>query len=118
MMIRYGFGRSFGFGFPLWGAIVGFVLFFLLIVAIVWLIVILARPRRLGHMGPFAYRHPYQNPALHELDLAYARGQVAREEYLRRRADLSWSGYPDGPQSSGDSPQVPGGTSPGFTPPQ
>jgi uncharacterized membrane protein len=111
--MRYGFGRGIGFGFPLWGAIVGFVLLFLLVAAIAWLIVVLARPRRFGPMDPFAYRHPHHNPALHELDLAYARGQVSREEYLRRRADLSWSGYPGGPPAG--SPQEPGESS---TPPQ
>jgi hypothetical protein len=115
-MIRYGFVRGIGLGFPLWGAIVGFVLLFLLILAIVWLIVIVARPRRFGGMGSFPYRHPYQSPALHELDLAYARGQLSREEYLRRRADLSWSGYPGGPPPPGDTPQAPGGTSQGPTP--
>jgi hypothetical protein len=67
-------------------------------------------------VGPFAYRHPYQNPALHELDLAYARGQLSREEYLRRRADLSWSGYPGGPPSQGDAFRAPGDTPQGPTP--
>ena len=28
------------------------------------------------------------NPAVDELDLRYARGEVSREEYLQRRADL------------------------------
>jgi uncharacterized membrane protein len=105
-MIRTGFVRGFGvgFGFPLWGAIVGFVLFFLLIAVLVWLVIVLSRPRRFGPMGPYAYRHPYQSPALHELDLAYARGQLSREEYLRRRADLSWAGYPGGPPTPGGTP--------------
>jgi putative membrane protein len=31
---------------------------------------------------------PPHNPALAELDLRYARGEVTREEYLQRRADL------------------------------
>ena len=31
---------------------------------------------------------PPPNPALTELDLRYARGEVTREEYLQRRADL------------------------------
>jgi len=94
---------------------VGFVLLFLLVAAIVWLIVVLARPHRFSPMGPYAYRHQFHNPALHELDLAYARGQVSREEYLRRRADLSWSGYPGGPPPDGG-PQAPGGTPSGPTP--
>lgn len=38
---------------------------------------------------------PHRSPALDELDLLYARGQVPREEYLGRRADLlgTTSGY-------------------------
>jgi putative membrane protein len=32
---------------------------------------------------------PPHSPALAELDLRYARGEVTREEYLQRRADLT-----------------------------
>lgn len=31
---------------------------------------------------------PPPNPAITELDMRYARGDIAREEYLQRRADL------------------------------
>ncbi|HXA28355.1 MAG TPA: SHOCT domain-containing protein [Candidatus Angelobacter sp.] len=44
----------------------------------------LANPPRLGRQAP----PPPHNPALTELDLRYARGEVSREEYLQRRADL------------------------------
>jgi len=38
-----------------------------------------------------------QSPALHELDMRYARGEVERDEYLRRRADLLGQTPPPGP---------------------
>jgi putative membrane protein len=61
----------------------------LIVIAIVAGVVLLARmwsqqhPRH-GHVGP----PPPSNAALSELDLRYARGEVGREEYLQRRADL------------------------------
>ena len=36
-------------------------------------------------------------PAMHELDLRYARGEISRDEYLQRRADLSGHGPQPGP---------------------
>jgi len=36
-----------------------------------------------------------QSPAIHELNLRYARGEINRDEYLQRRADLL--GHPPGP---------------------
>ena len=41
-------------------------------------------------------------PALEELDLRYARGEVAREDYLQRRADLlGAAGYGPPPAAQG-----------------
>jgi|GEM_PF-608824 len=39
------------------------------------------------------------DPALHELRLRYARGDIGREEYLQRAADLGQSGAQSGAQS-------------------
>jgi putative membrane protein len=68
-------------------------LFWLLIVvalvagAILLARLLLDRPRSLGgRWGAPPWQH--QNPALHELDLRYARGELDRTEYLQRRADL------------------------------
>jgi hypothetical protein len=95
---------------PGWFWIVGLVFFALTIGSIVWLIVSLSRP---GHWtrpywGPGWYGptppQAQQSPALQELDIAYARGQLSREEYFRRRADLTgWSPPGGAPGFSGGS---------------
>ena len=72
----------------------------LIVVAIVVGVVLLARMWMArppaGRTGP----PPPPNPALAELDLRYARGEVSREEYLQRRADLLghlWTSPPTTP---------------------
>ena len=105
MFIRYGHGA--GFGLPLWFDIVGLILFALMIASIIWLVVALSRPgrpARMGWYGGVGYGPRFRHPALDELDLAYARGQLTRDDYFRRRADLTgWS--------------PPGGPAPGFAGP-
>jgi hypothetical protein len=90
MFMRYGYG---GFGFPLWFSIIGLILFALMAGSIIWLVISLSRPGRRVRMGWYAggggYGPRFRHPALDELDLAYARGQVTRDEYFRRRADLT-----------------------------
>jgi hypothetical protein len=108
MFIRYGYG---GGGFPLWFSIIGLILFALMIGSIIWLVISLSRPgRRVGmrwYAGGGGYGPRFHTPALQELDLAYARGQLTREEYFRRRADLTGWGPPGGP------PGFAGGPGPG-----
>jgi hypothetical protein len=89
-----------GWGGPGWFWIVGLVLFALMICSVVWLALAVGRPRTWtrpywgpGWYGPAPDHRPQ---ALEELDLAYARGQLSREEYFRRRADLSGSPAPGG----------------------
>lgn len=111
-MFRFGPG---GFGvFPLVGGILGLVLFALMIGSAIWLIVSFSRPGRWsrGFPGPGYAPPPYRSPALEELDLAYARGQVTREEYFRRRADLTGWAPPGGPPGF----SAPGGSAPGPEP--
>jgi uncharacterized membrane protein len=112
MFIRYGYGV----GFPLWGTIIGLILFALLIGSIVWLVIAISRPGRhvrMGWYGGAPYGPRPRHPALDELDIAYARGQLSREEYLQRRADLTggWGppgGPPPGFGGPGPGPQDPG----------
>jgi putative membrane protein len=74
-----------------------------LVVGTVFIVrMLLARPHLLTRPTPPAP----PSPALAELDLRYARGEVSREEYLQRRADLLGYGHGAGP--SGAPPIPPG----------
>ena len=67
-------------------------LFFLLVaVAVVVGIVLVVRilARRPHQAPPMMGPPPWRSPALHELDMSYARGTLSREDYLQRRADLT-----------------------------
>lgn len=64
-------------------------------------------------LGRFVPPPPPVDPVLSELRLRYARGEISREEYLRRAADLGFpaeggSGAPPWPPSSG----APAGSAP------
>ena len=120
MFIRYGYG---GVGFPLWFSIIGLILFALMIGSIIWLVISLTRPGRHVGMrwsaGGGGYGPRFHPPALQELDIAYARGQLTREEYFRRRADLTSWGGPGGPPGfaggPGPGPQQGQGDDPGAS---
>ena len=67
------------------------ILFFMMLVVVgVIVLVIVGVTRSASHNAPpptpWAPHAP--NPALAALDLRYARGEIERDEYLRRRADL------------------------------
>jgi putative membrane protein len=72
-------GRMMGGGFMWFWAIFSVVLLALLVVGAIWLARTLTRPSS-SPGGP--------GPARAELDLRYARGELDREEYLQRRAEL------------------------------
>jgi putative membrane protein len=69
-------------GFMWFWAIFMVVVLALLVAGAIWLARTLTRPSSApgGPAGP--------SPARAELDLRYARGDLTREEYLQRRADL------------------------------
>jgi putative membrane protein len=71
-------GGMMGGGFTWFWAVFAVVLLALLVVGVVWLVRTLAWP---GSGGT-------TSAARQELDLRYARGELTREEYLQRRADL------------------------------
>jgi hypothetical protein len=112
MYMRYGYG---GFGFPLWFSIIALILFALMIGSIIWLVISFNRPGRNVRTHWYAgggYGPRFRHPALDELDIAYARGQLTRD------ADLTtgWGpaggppGFAGGP---GPGPQAPGNGDPG-----
>jgi putative membrane protein len=103
-MFRYGPGFHHG------PHVLAWLFFALLVAALVLGIVALVRswnrPRR-GLLGPYAPLHqhgPPPDPAVHELRTRYARGEVDRDEYLRRMSDL---GYPIPDAGSPPPPAVP-----------
>ena len=60
---------------------------------------VLSRP--MPPRAPYAHGPgmPPINP-VHELDLRYARGEIGRDEYLQRRADLTGQSPPAGPTAT------------------
>jgi putative membrane protein len=72
-------GNMMGGGFEWFWAILWVVVLALLVAGAIWLARTLTRPSN-PPSGP--------GPARAELDLRYARGDLTREEYLQRRADL------------------------------
>jgi putative membrane protein len=102
--------RAYGYGGPFW---IHDLFFFLVVVAIIAGLYVLVRGftlRRRPWWGPPDPGTPggprAPNPAVAELDLRYARGEVDRVEYLQRRADLL-----------GQTPSDGGGIPPGPAPP-
>jgi putative membrane protein len=93
------------------------VVWLLVLVAIITTVLLVARSSRRHASHPHqwsggqwqGYGHAgWQSPGLHELDLRYARGEITRDEYLQRRADmLSLPVPPPG----GPPPGTPGPTS-------
>jgi putative membrane protein len=72
-------GGMMGGGFEWFWAVLWVVVLALLVAGAIWLARTLTRPPN-PPSGP--------GPARAELDLRYARGELNREEYLQRRADL------------------------------
>jgi uncharacterized membrane protein len=76
---------------------------FLALIVVVAVVVLI---RRGGSEPHVAWKqHWLQNPAISELDVRYARGDIDREEYLQRRADLIGQATPSqpGPSAGADS---------------
>jgi uncharacterized membrane protein len=65
------------------------IVLFLIPLIVAAVVIALVRSAGHRHAPPPQWSLPEPpNPAIGELDLRYARGEVEREEYLRRRADL------------------------------
>lgn len=72
-----------------------FTIWLLVLLAIVWVVREVLRTIR-HHRTPMP---PPMTPALAELEMLYARGEVSRTDYLARRADLSGAQPPVPPPS-------------------
>jgi hypothetical protein len=65
--------------------VLGFTIWVLVILAVAWLLnELMATIRARSASAP-----PTPNPAMAELEMLYARGEVSRADYLTRRADLT-----------------------------
>ena len=79
------FGRGGDGAVSVLATVLKFTIWVLLILAAAWLVrEILAAIRSRRASAP-----PLPNPAMAELEMLYARGEVSRDDYLTRRADLS-----------------------------
>jgi hypothetical protein len=99
--------------------IVGTITWIVFLVAVLVLGVLIARQLLTRPMQPSTPYTPPRSPALDELDLRFARGEIAREEYLGRRNDLLatagllWPGFlpakppPGPPPPAGPPPDAP-----------
>jgi putative membrane protein len=75
------------------GTVLRFVALVLIIAAIVYLVRAFLQSRQRAWTPP----GPSRSPALDELDMRYARGEVTRDEYFARRADLMGAAPPAPP---------------------
>jgi uncharacterized membrane protein len=89
MRVFYYYGAG-----PFW---IGWVIWLVVLVAIITTVVLVARSSRRHAVyprqwsgGPWQghWHGGWQSPGLHELDIRYARGEITRDEYLQRRADM------------------------------
>jgi putative membrane protein len=78
----------------------------LLVVAglVVWAVVRLSNRPVVTAAPPSPAPPAARDPALEELRLRYARGEVSREEYLQRLQDLGGPAIPEAPSPPGSGP--------------
>jgi putative membrane protein len=101
-----------GWWWGFWGHFIPFILFLLLVGLVVWAVLRVSRrgfgpgPGSAGFAPVFA-----RDPALEEVRLRYARGEMSREEFVQRSWDLG--GRAEGTRSSGSTMTPPVQTEPG-----
>lgn len=77
-----------GGGWHILGGILPMVLFLILIGVAIWAVVRVTSANRAQFAGGPSAPAPHRDPALEELRLKYARGDMDREEFVRRSRDL------------------------------
>ena len=99
------------YGGPFW---LGWVISVVVLIAIITTVVLVARSSRRHVIYPHQWQGGqwqghwhggWQSPGLHELDIRYARGEITRDEYLQRRADILSNPIPP---AGGPPPATPG----------
>jgi putative membrane protein len=101
-----------GWWWGFWGRFIPLILFLVLIGLVVWA-VLRVSGRGFGPATGSAGLAPAfaRDPALEEVRLRYARGEMSREEFVQRSWDLG--GRAEGTRSSGSTMAPPGETEPG-----
>jgi putative membrane protein len=89
-----------------WAHFITFLFFLALIALVVWVVVRLTRPQMatMVPVGTGMRPPPHRDPALEEVRLRYARGEMTREEFVQRSRDLG--GVPE-PQGTRPEPPEP-----------
>ncbi len=84
-------------------------LFLIVIGVVVWAVLYLT-----SHRGPVAAvaGPPARDPAMEELRIRYARGELAREEFVQRSTDLGGAPPAVAPQPPAAAPEPPASTPP------
>jgi len=99
------------YGGPFW---LGWVISVVVLIAIITTVILVARSSRRHVISPHQWQGGqwqghwhggWQSPGLHELDIRYARGEITRDEYLQRRADILSNPIPP---AGGPPPATPG----------
>lgn len=81
-MMGYGHDWSSMGGMMIFGGLIWLVLLVLAVVAIVWVV------RSTVHVPHAGLHPPQRSPGLDILEERYARGEIGREEYFEKKADL------------------------------
>jgi putative membrane protein len=101
LLARLGIRR----GHPLFGLLVLLLLLVLIVLGVVGIVTLLRNQKRPPAVGggvpPPRATGPHYDPVVTELRLRYARGELSREEYVQRAADLGFRPDP------GDTPAAP-----------
>jgi uncharacterized membrane protein len=91
-------GRGFvhhGWWWGFWGHFIPFLLFVGLIALVVWALFRFSGPRYAPAVAsPGVAPMPRRDPALEEVRLRYARGEMSREEFVQRNQDLGGESQP------------------------
>lgn len=90
-------------GWHILGGILPMLFFLILIGVVIWAVVRVTSANRAQFAGAESVPAPRRDPALEELRLKYARGDMSREEFVQRSRDLGAmvpeSGEPTPPQA-------------------
>jgi putative membrane protein len=102
-----GFVMHHGWWWGFWAHFIPFLLFVAVIALVVWAVVRLSGRTLAPAVAPAGFAPaPRMDPALEEVRLRYARGEMSREEFVQRARDLG--GVPEAARAAGPAMPEPG----------